>query len=540
MTSYDVVVPTTGRSSLAALLGRLAEGPGPRPERVLVVDDRRRPDPPLHVPADVTVLRGPARGPAAARNVGWRAGRAKWVAFLDDDVLPEPGWSAALAADLDTSAGASQGRVVVPLATDRAPTDWERNVAGLERARWATADMAYRRAVLAAVGGFDERFPRAYREDSGLGLRVTAAGWRIERGARRVVHPVGDAPARVSLTKQAGNADDVLMRVLHGRGWRERAGAPAGRLPRHLATAAAGTAAALTALAGRPRPAAACAATWLAGTGELAWARIAPGPRTRPEVATMLWTSAAMPFVATAWWLRGLARVPRVLADRPRPCPPPRTAAWWLRGLAVPRALGDRPGPCPPPRTAASALRGLARVPRARPAPCAVLFDRDDTLIEDVPYNGDPARVKPLPGARAALARLRAESIPTAVVSNQSGIARGHVTHAQVAAVNRRLEELLGPLGPVEYCPHAPGDGCDCRKPAPGLVLRAAARLGVDARDCALVGDIGSDVEAALAAGARPVLVPTARTRVEEIAAAPHRAPHITAAIELLLDGRRP
>lgn len=514
MTSYDVVVPTTGRSSLAALLGRLAEGPGPRPEHVLVVDDRRRPDPPLQVPADVTVLRGPARGPAAARNVGWRAARAEWVAFVDDDVLPEPGWRGALAADLDTSAGASQGRVVVPLPTDRRPTDWERNVAGLERARWATADMAYRRAVLAAVGGFDERFPRAYREDSDLGLRVTAAGRRIERGARRVVHPVGDAPARVSLTKQAGNADDVLMRVLHGRGWRERAGAPAGRLPRHLATAAAGAAAALTALAGRPRPAAACAATWLAGTGELAWARIAPGPRTRPEVATMLWTSAAMPFVATAWWLRGLARVPRV--------------------------LGDQPAPCPPPCTAASRLRGLARVPRARPAPCAVLFDRDDTLIEDVPYNGDPARVKPLPGARAALARLRAEGIPTAVVSNQSGIARGHVTHAQVAAVNRRLEELLGPLGPVEYCPHAPGDGCDCRKPAPGLVLRAAARLGVDARDCALVGDIGSDVEAALAAGARPVLVPTARTRVEEIAAAPERAPDIAAAIELLLDGRRP
>ena len=76
---------------------------------------------------------------------------------------------------------ATQGRIVVPVPAR--PTDWERNVSGLEHARWATADMAYRRDVLAAVGGFDERFPRAYREDADLGLRVTAAGWRIVDGA---------------------------------------------------------------------------------------------------------------------------------------------------------------------------------------------------------------------------------------------------------------------------------------------------------------------------------------------------------------------
>ena len=115
---------------------------------------------------------------------------------LDDDVVPSDDWLADLHADLDgllDEVGASQGRIVVPLPTDRRPTDWERNVHGLERARWATADMAYRRTALSAVGGFDERFRRAYREDADLALRVRAAGWRLIRGHRVVEHPVRPA-----------------------------------------------------------------------------------------------------------------------------------------------------------------------------------------------------------------------------------------------------------------------------------------------------------------------------------------------------------
>src|SRR5205085_507974 len=119
------------------------------------------------------------------------------------------------------------------------PTDWERNVAGLERAQWATADMAYRRAALQQVGGFDERFKRNYREDADLGLRVVDNGWTIARGRRTIVHPVGPTSRWISLNAQAGNADDALMEAIHGRDWRARAGAPAGRLSRHTATAAA-------------------------------------------------------------------------------------------------------------------------------------------------------------------------------------------------------------------------------------------------------------------------------------------------------------
>jgi histidinol-phosphate phosphatase family protein len=508
--NVDLVIPTAGRPSLGRLLAALGAGGGPALGRVVVVDDRPAGaaraleglDAIGPAAADFRVVRGRAEGPAAARNLGWRTCTASWVAFLDDDVVPEPGWRGRLARDLEALAAdvaGSQGRIVVPLPEGRRPTDWERNVAGLEGARWATADMAYRRGALSEVGGFDERFRRAYREDADLALRMLARGWRLVPGRRTVSHPVGPSRALVSLRLQGGNADDVLMRALHGRGWRARAGAPAGRRPRHLAVTAAGLAGLAAAAAGRRGVAGACAAAWLAGTAELAWARIAPGPRTPREVALMAATSAAIPPLAAWHTARGVLRRRRLVADRTR-----------------------RPAPAP-----------------AAPRPRAVLIDRDGTLVADVPYNGDPARVRPLPGVPEALERLRREGVPTAVVSNQSGLARGLLTRADVEAVNRRIEALLGPLGPWMICPHGPDDGCRCRKPRPGLVEGAAAALGVPAWQCAVIGDIGADVDAARRAGARAVLVPTSRTLPREIAAAPEVAADMAAAVEILLGAGR-
>jgi len=489
----SVVIPTVGRPSLRALLEALAAGTAPVPGPVIVVDDR--PDgADLDLAGidlvDLRVVRSGGGGPARARNIGWRHARTGWVSFLDDDVLPDPDWAQLLVRDLTsapTSVAGIQGRVRVPLPEDRKPTDWERTTAGLASALWITADMSYRRAALSATGGFDERFPRAFREDADLGLRITAEHGTIVRGDRWISHPVRPADDWVSVRQQAGNADDFLMRAVHGPDWRQRAAAPKGRRSRHVAVTATGAAAALAALGGRPRTAVAAAAAWLAGTAELAWARIQPGPRDPAELRRMVLTSAAIPAAATWHSLRGA----------------------WVHRRAEP-------------------WRGL---------PDLVLFDRDGTLVVDVPYNGDPAKVAPVPGAREALDRLRRLGVRTGVVTNQSGIGSGRITADQADAVNARVEELLGPFDVWQVCPHARDEGCDCRKPAPGMVKAGCAALGVLPERCVVIGDIGSDVEAAQAAGAAAVLVPTPVTRAEEVRAADHVAPTLAAAVDDVIAG---
>jgi cellulose synthase/poly-beta-1,6-N-acetylglucosamine synthase-like glycosyltransferase len=305
-----VVVPTLGRPSLAALLERLPPGPD---LEVLVVDDRPDPVGPLVVPEGVRVIAGRARGPAAARNTGWRAALHEWIAFLDDDVLPDPDWPDRLASDLAAAGddvGGVQGRVRVPLPAGRAPTDWERVTAALADGAWITADMAYRLAALTRAGGFDERLPRAFREDAELAFRVRRAGWTLRTGTRTTVHPVRPESPWVSVRSQRGNADDALLRRLYGPFWRELLEIPPGRRRKHAVTSMAGlTAAGLAVVAGRgpawALSAGLAAVAWAAGTAEFAAARIAPGPRDRREVATMLVTSIAIPPVAVAHWLRG-------------------------------------------------------------------------------------------------------------------------------------------------------------------------------------------------------------------------------------------
>ncbi len=497
---YAVVVPTLGRPSLAVLLDSLAAQQGPMPHEVVVVDDRREPGPLLadeSWPFPLRVVRGWGRGPAAARNLGWRLTSTPWVAFLDDDVVLPAGWARTLSVDLDLAApdeAGSQGRIRVPLPVDRRPTDWERSTAGLESARWATADMAYRRTALLAVDGFDERFPRAYREDADLALRVQRAGWRLGMGLREVHHPVRPAGPGISVRVQRGNADDALMRRLHGPQWRTQAETGRGMFRRHLAASAGLAMAALAAPAGaRSTAARVIAATggtaYLVHVADLVRRRVAPGPRTPAETVTMTWTSALLPVVAV--WHRG------------RGCWRHRTAAHWPT------------------------------------APRAVLLDRDGTLVHDVPYNGDPAAVEPVAGAREAIDRLRATGLLVGVVTNQSGLARGLLTTDQVEAVNAEVEAQLGPFGTWQVCPHGPDEGCACRKPRPAMVHAAARRLGVRTEECVVIGDIGADAEAARAAGARSVLVPTPVTRAEEVAAAPVVATDLAGAVDIVLGWHR-
>ncbi|MDX6256704.1 MAG: hypothetical protein QOJ11_3038 [Frankiales bacterium] len=490
-----IVVPTIGRPSLDVLMESLARSAGPSPAEVVVVDDRVSGAPPLTLRprvggAPVRVVSSAGRGPAAARNTGWRAARTDWIAFLDDDVVVTPTWRADLADDLagaGTEVAGVQGLVDVPLPTSRRPTDWERSTAGLSTARWITADMAYRRLVLQQCGGLDERFRRAFREDSDLALRVLRSGHRLANGRRRTTHPVRLVDRWVSVRSQAGNADDVLMARLHGKGWREAAGAPKGRRTKHFAITVAAATAAAAALAGRRSLAASAATAWLAGTAELASARIAPGPRTAAEVWPMLATSVVIPPAAVWHTLRG---------------------AVTHRGVGAWRALPD-----------------------------AVLFDRDGTLVVDVPYNASPELVVAVPGARESLDRLRAAGLPVGVVTNQSGVARGLLTLTQVEAVNARVEQLLGPFAVWQFCPHDNGDQCACRKPAPGLVREACRGLGVEPARTVLVGDIASDIGAATSAGATGILVPNEATSPEDVAGAGVIAPDLVAAVDLILSG---
>lgn len=166
-----------------------------------------------------------------------------------------------------------------------------------------------------------------------------------------------------------------------------------------------------------------------------------------------------------------------------------------------------------------------------------MLFDRDGTLVEDVPYNGDPGLVRLKPGAYAAVRRVRSAGIAIGLVTNQSGIGRGLITRTDVDRVNARVAVLLGPFDTVQVCEHVEADRCDCRKPAPGMILAAAAEIGVPPERCVVIGDIGADVAAGTAAGARAILVPTDATRGDEIERAPARAGSLVDAVALALGG---
>jgi Fe-Mn family superoxide dismutase len=185
----------------------------------------------------------------------------------------------------------------------------------------------------------------------------------------------------------------------------------------------------------------------------------------------------------------------------------------------------------------------------------AVFFDKDGTLVEDVPYDADPARIRLAPRAAEGCARLAAAGYRLIVVSNQSGVARGYFPERALAGVATRLEALLdeagAPLAGFYYCPHHP-EGlvaayrrrCACRKPRPGLVVRAAREHGVDLAASWLVGDILDDMEAGRRAGCRTVLIDNGNET--EWRAGPFRRPDYVAsdlarAAEIILGeaGRR-
>jgi D-glycero-D-manno-heptose 1,7-bisphosphate phosphatase len=150
----------------------------------------------------------------------------------------------------------------------------------------------------------------------------------------------------------------------------------------------------------------------------------------------------------------------------------------------------------------------------------AVFLDRDDTIIRDTGYLSDPAAIDILPGAARAVRALNEAGIPAIVITNQSGIARGFLDEDILQAIHQRLSRLLLDQGAridaFYYCPHHPEGireeyrmACTCRKPGPGLLLKASEDFGLDLRSCYLIGDKPIDIETIRRVGGKGILITT-------------------------------
>jgi D,D-heptose 1,7-bisphosphate phosphatase len=148
----------------------------------------------------------------------------------------------------------------------------------------------------------------------------------------------------------------------------------------------------------------------------------------------------------------------------------------------------------------------------------AIFLDRDGTVIENVHYNSDPEKVRLLPYASEALHRLQANDYLLVLVSNQSGVALGFFSEAELQKINERVSDLLSPsyvaFDDIYYCMHYKHgivqqyvQDCDCRKPMPGMILQAAQEHEVDLSQSWMIGDILDDVEAGTRAGCKTILL---------------------------------
>ncbi|MFQ5905104.1 MAG: D-glycero-beta-D-manno-heptose 1,7-bisphosphate 7-phosphatase [bacterium] len=150
----------------------------------------------------------------------------------------------------------------------------------------------------------------------------------------------------------------------------------------------------------------------------------------------------------------------------------------------------------------------------------AVFVDRDGTLCPDVPYLDEKEKLELFPETPGAIRRLKGAGFRIVVVTNQSGVGRGYFTLDALAAVHERLRYLLKEAGAdvdaLYYCPHAPDDGCDCRKPKTGMIDGAAAELSISLDKSYLVGDDTVDVQLARNAGLKAILVLTGHGKKSE------------------------
>ncbi|WP_413816494.1 glycosyltransferase family 2 protein [Pigmentiphaga sp.] len=242
------------------------------------------------------------QGPSGARNRGWEHARAPLIAFTDDDTIPTASWLPRGLAAMTDEVAAAVGRIRVPL--PERPRDHERDTGGLERAEFATANCFVRKRALVAVGGFDERFTLAWREDSDLQFMLLRRGYRIARADDAVVlHPVRPAPPGISVKQQRKVFFDALLYKKHPQLYRQRI------RPRPPWNYFAIVAGALAALAGTLAD-----LPWLAAGGLVLWAaltlhfcaiRLRGASLAPSHIAEMLATSILIPPLSLYWRLKG-------------------------------------------------------------------------------------------------------------------------------------------------------------------------------------------------------------------------------------------
>lgn len=313
--AVSVVVPTCGRMDLLDrcldALTRQTLPPGAY--EVIIVDDEPNHNT-LHLVAGWrarTVERGPRlvylpnsgqHGPAAARNLGWRAAQAPIVAFTDDDTVPAVTWLAQGLGAFDEQVDVLCGRIEMPV--PRKLTDYQREARRLETAEFVAANCFCRKSILERLDGFDERFTEPCREDSDLYFRLLGIGARIARAPEAlVVHPLRPAPWGVSLLQTRKAVFDALLYKKHPELYRARI-EPMPRWDHYLAVAAL----LVTLLAGSAGVALAAGLAWLALTARLCLTRLRGTAKTASHIAEMIVTSALIPPLAVFWRLAGAIR----------------------------------------------------------------------------------------------------------------------------------------------------------------------------------------------------------------------------------------
>ncbi len=314
----SVVVPTFKRPDLLhrCLDALLAQDFDPTSYEIIIVDDAASAETRQQVeclaecvkPFGYTLRylpmtdRRSTHGPAAARNLGWRAAGGGIIAFTDDDCVPTPGWLKAGTRALTFGVASASGCVIVPL--EHIPTDYENNAAGLEECPFVTANCFCRRDALVMAGGFDERFTAAWREDSDLSFALLEQQvTRVHVPEAIVIHPVRPAPWGISIKQQRKSMFNALLYKKHPALYRQKIQATP---PWHYyRIVGALLVVVIGALRRSPLLISGSLCVWIGMTGRFCVQRLHGTSHAPGHVAEMIVTSALIPPLAIFWRIRG-------------------------------------------------------------------------------------------------------------------------------------------------------------------------------------------------------------------------------------------